>query len=106
MQVYIYINFIIFIAKQLKIAQDEIKRKDEQLQKYRGTTDQSKLLSSKRESQATMKILELNKVISDYKSQVISKTNELEKWQRDRMNYAKEIEDYSIYIIIIKLILF
>lgn len=53
-----------------------------------------------------MKILELNKVISDYKSQVISKTNELEKWQRDRMNYAKEIEDYSIYIIIIKFILF
>lgn len=104
--IYIYINFIIFIAKQLKIAQDEIKRKDEQLQKYRGTTDQSKLLSSKRESQATMKILELNKVISDYKSQVISKTNELEKWQRDRMNYAKEIEDYSIYIIIIKFILF
>lgn len=53
-----------------------------------------------------MKILELNKVISDYKSQVISKTNELEKWQRDRMNYAKEIEDYSIYILLLNLFYF
>lgn len=53
-----------------------------------------------------MKILELNKVISDYKSQVIAKTNELEKWQRDRMNYAKEIEDYSIFMLTFYLLLF